>query len=160
MLQTHRAEPAMSARQAYRLVAFIMLLLGSSMLVVSGEIGGPVIQESPQGTLISVDLQFADGQHVLDVEAQQLLDKIGRMLDDAILYGRPVTIIGHANDTDYIDLNWQLAKQRAMNVRNYLVSVHGIDLQRLSIAAKADHYPADSANIKAHFNRRIEFLSQ
>ena len=58
--------------------------------------------------------------------AQQRLDQLARMLQNDITHDRAFTLIGRANDTQYIDQNWWLAKARAQAVQTYLVQRHNI----------------------------------
>ena len=140
-----------------------MVAIGIAVVEASGgamPIQGPVLQQSSQGLRITVSLGFAPQADDLPPAALRVLDQVGRMLKDDVLYHRVIAIVGHANDSEYVDVNWELSARRALVVQRYLVEHHGIAATRLLVVAKGEGEPLDRENPRAVLNRRIEFLSQ
>lgn len=121
---------------------------------------GPVIQHAPHGIRIVVHLGFAPTSSALPPEALPVLDQVGRLLKDDLLHQYTIAIIGHANDSVYVDVNWLLAGLRALAVQQYLVQYHGIAATRLSVSSRGESSPHDPVNPQAAVNRYIEFVSQ
>src|SRR5262245_34313276 len=121
---------------------------------------GPVWQQTPQGVRITVQLGFAPQTHELPPKAARVLDQVGRILKDDVLHARTIAIVGHANDSEYVDVNWTLSERRALAVQQYLVEHHSIPITRLLVVAKGEGEPLDRANPRSERNRCIQFLSQ
>ena len=138
-------------------------VLGVALIRASGwatSVQGPVIQHSPQGLRITVHLGFASQAHEFPPAAWRVLDLVGRMLKDHVLYHRVITIVGHANDSEDGEVNRELSAHRALAVQRYFVEHHGIAATRLPVVARGEAAPLDRENPQAALNRRIEFRSQ
>lgn len=69
-----------------------------------------------------------------------------------------VTIIGHTDDVGTPDANQELSRNRAMEVKNYLI-FKGVDRSRLSSFGKGDSDPINKGSTESNraVNRRVEF---
>src|SRR5438132_12902979 len=105
-------------------------VLGVICVHASGWAQGPVLQHTPQGVRITVQLGFAPQKHELPPTAARVLDQVGRMLKDDVLHYRTIAIVGHANDSEYVDVNWVLSERRALAVQQYLVQHQSIPMTR------------------------------
>src|SRR5947209_17617145 len=108
-------------RHVHAWIAWVAVL-GVLCVHASGWAQGPVLQHAPQGVRITVQLEFAPQTHELPPTAARVLDQVGRMLKDDVLHQRTIAIVGHANDSEYVDVNWTLSERRALAVQQYLVA--------------------------------------
>jgi outer membrane protein OmpA-like peptidoglycan-associated protein len=68
-----------------------------------------------------------------------------------------VIVEGHTDSTGSDAYNLQLSKRRALAVKMYLVSVHGIDESRLRAEGYGKYRPLSEENPYAAENRRVQF---
>jgi chemotaxis protein MotB len=96
--------------------------------------------------------------------AQDILLRLGALLDSEEIRNRKLRIEGH---TDSVDIdpagpwesNWELSTARSINVLHYLADI-GIDERRFQVAGFADTVPLapnNTAEGRAH-NRRVDII--
>lgn len=105
-------------------------------------------------------INFATDSSEIPAENQEILDLAAAKL--SALPEATLKIIGHTDNQASHEYNQQLSEERAVAVRDYLVS-KGVPAERLSVqGASYDHPVASNATEQGRFqNRRIEFtLSQ
>jgi outer membrane protein OmpA-like peptidoglycan-associated protein len=71
-----------------------------------------------------------------------------------------VVIEGHTDAVGTDEYNAQLSQRRALSVRSYLVSMHGIDAGRLEAVGKGEASPLPGHSPKAGENRRVQFRGE
>ena len=109
------------------------------------------------GGAFGLMINFAYGRAEVLAESMPHLDSVGRMLNLERARDQAVVIEGHTDAVGGEAYNQGLSELRALAVRRYLVSVHGIEEARLHPIGKGEsalHAPGDPA---AAINRRVEF---
>jgi outer membrane protein OmpA-like peptidoglycan-associated protein len=108
---------------------------------------------------LSLPLRFSfDSAQILD-SARPQLDALAlgiRLLPEK----QAVVIEGHTDAAGGERYNEDLSQRRARAVQQYLVSVHGIDAQRLRVEAKGEHAPLHGLDPYAAENRRVQFRGE
>lgn len=115
----------------------------------------PVAVRPKAGALVL----FATNSAQIDPASYALLDNLGRALKND-LREATITIAGHTDDRGSETYNQALSLERAMAVRNYLMTYHGIDPFRLRVVGYGESQPL-MPNETAHgrsYNRRVEFI--
>ncbi len=130
-------------------------LLTDSVPALSGMMKSPKEIEAGD-TLILEDIPFEFDKSDLLAESIPVLDSVVR-----ILYQHPqftVRIVAHTDSLGSADYNLTLSEERAMAVRDYLIS-KGIDRQRLKAEGKGEAQPRanNSSEAGRALNRRVEF---
>ncbi|MDF1615312.1 OmpA family protein [Desulfurivibrio dismutans] len=127
-----------------------------------------VMQESRQqgttagaldGPLLRMQILFQINSAELTASAKEQLAMVGAALTDPALSGQRFEIAGHTDSTGSPEVNLPLSKERAEQVRQYLMEEYGVSPERLTIAYYGDTRPAvpnDTAANRA-INRRVEF---
>jgi outer membrane protein OmpA-like peptidoglycan-associated protein len=106
-------------------------------------------------TEFALPIRFAfDSAEILPGTAGQL-DAVA----EGIRMAGDVTVVveGHTDAYGRSAYNATLSKRRAQAVQAYLVSHHGIDRERLVIAARGEEAPLNTADPYAPENRRVQF---
>jgi OOP family OmpA-OmpF porin len=99
---------------------------------------------------------FKTGSAELLPSSKETLDKAGRILrDDPTI---KVYLDGHTDSQGAAAPNKSLSERRATSVKNYLVSVFGLDASRLTVRGYGEEYPiADNKTAAGRAqNRRVE----
>lgn len=101
-------------------------------------------------------VNFALGKHSLTTNAKKILDEAVKILSEHS--DVKVEIHGHTDSSGGADRNLELSTQRAMSVKNYLIS-KGISADRLTSKGFGEAQPMVSNKTKKGRaqNRRIEF---
>lgn len=68
-----------------------------------------------------------------------------------------VVVEGHTDAVGSDTYNLQLSQRRAAAVKDYLVSVHGIDATRLKDVGYGEYRPIQGADPQSAENRRVQF---
>jgi outer membrane protein OmpA-like peptidoglycan-associated protein len=108
---------------------------------------------------LSVPVPFAFDSADILPSAKSQLDAIAagiRMLPAT----QKVVIEGHTDAVGTEQYNEQLSQRRARSVRQYLVSMHGIDAARLEAVGKGESSPLPGRAPLAGDNRRVQFRGQ
>lgn len=121
----------------------------------SSEAGAVKVARMPSVAAVSMALRF--DSDAIKVHAQHLsrLDALAagiKMLPPNAI----VTITGHTDGYGSALYNIDLSFKRAMAVRTYLVTVHGIPARRLVALGKGKSEPINRANPFAPENRRVQ----
>lgn len=102
-------------------------------------------------------INFEFGNATMLPGSRAYLDSVGEMLNLERARNQSVVIEGHTDAIGDAAYNQKLSEMRALAVRRYLVSVHGIDVRRLhpvGLGEKRLHDPDAPTNA---INRRVEF---
>lgn len=90
-------------------------------------------------------------------DSRPYLDALGDMLNFKQLKRESLMIEGHADASGDDQYNLKLSESRAETIKNYLVSVHRIDPNRLSITGYGETRLLDRKHPADQINRRAEF---
>ena len=103
---------------------------------------------------------FPSGSAELSKEAQRQLNEVGEALKSKDLAQRSWLIIGHADNVGLESRNKRLSKNRAEQVKRYLVDRHGMDPNRMRILAFGSGHPrsANETPLGRTDNRRVEIV--
>lgn len=109
-----------------------------------------------QASALALPIQFAFDSAEILPSARRQLDALAqgvRLLDA----GRRVTIEGHTDAQGSESYNMELSRRRAVAVKRYLVTVHGIQESRLNAVGMGETRPFDEQDPNASENRRVQF---
>lgn len=104
-------------------------------------------------------LQFNFGSAVIQAQSHRLLQEYGKALvndlKDAVLL-----IAGYTDDVGNVENNLELSQKRAEAVRNFLLSIDGIDESHLIPKGFGEEQPIDTNTTEEGraLNRRVEFI--
>ncbi len=118
------------------------------------------VKEEARGTVITLDgaVLFVTGKAELAPLAQQKLTEVAKALND-IDPAKRIVVEGHTDSRGSDDTNMELSRQRAMAVRDYLVS-QGVADDRITAVGRGETQPLatnDTAEGRAN-NRRVEIV--
>ena len=110
--------------------------------------------EMPDSLALPIQFQF-DSARILPLSFAQL----DAMAEGIKLAGADakVAIEGHTDAAGNSDYNLSLSLRRARAVKEYLVKVHGITAENLSVVGMGSSQPLNKSNPYARENRRVEF---
>jgi len=122
----------------------------------SSEQGGSMAQDGMEmmaASLMRVNFEY--DQYVLTAEAREILMKNADYLKAK---GARVQIEGHCDERGSDEYNLALGENRALTVKNYLVSL-GVPAERMSVISYGEEIPLVMANTEEAWaqNRRVEF---
>ncbi len=111
------------------------------------------------GPLLRMQIQFAVSSADLTPQAKEELEIVGQALENQALAGQAFEIAGHTDDSGSPEANLQLSKERAEQVRSYLLTNFAIAADKLSVAYYGDTRPAvpNTSSENRALNRRVEF---
>lgn len=112
------------------------------------------IQESPLHTVL-----FESGSSTLN-EAQMASLKAAKPA--LVIEGKKLTIVGFSDDVGVTSLNEQLAKERAVNVLEYLSQELGVESSQFNIKFLGEQFPVARNNTEygRSLNRRVEIRAE
>lgn len=111
-----------------------------------------------EGKIISYGIYFDSGKDIVKPESYGSLKEIASVLSENP--NVKIKIIGHTDSDGNDDLNLDLSKRRAMNVKNTLVKDFSIAAERIQTDGKGETQaiaPNTTTEGKAK-NRRVEFI--
>lgn len=108
---------------------------------------------------LDVPIQFEFGAAELTDQAIADLEEFARAFGEPELADKHFSICGHTDDVGDEPSNMVLSRQRAMQVRDYLVKKKGIDERRFTIEAYGETDPKEPGHSDEvrRMNRRVEF---
>jgi len=109
-----------------------------------------------EGKIVTYGITFDSGKDVVKPESHATIKEIADVLKENPAV--KIRITGHTDSDGNDNLNLDLSKRRAANVKQYLVSQFGIDASRIETDGKGETKPIasnDTAQNKAK-NRRVE----
>lgn len=123
------------------------------------------LQMLEKGLVITVvgDLLFDSGKAKIRPEANNILDKVARVLKENV----PDFDVGIEGHTDNQPIkhsnwksNWELSSARALSVLHYLVNEKGISPDRLSAIGYGEYHPVSLSDTREgrQLNRRVEIV--
>lgn len=116
----------------------------------------PVPARKPAAALL---ITFETNSAVLTAASREQLDVVAAALKNEKLTGYSFNVEGHADPRGNTDGNLSLSQQRAESVRQYLVSVHGVEPGRLRPVGKGDAEPLNRKDVAAPENRRVTIVT-
>lgn len=105
---------------------------------------------------VDLQVQFAFNSADLLPAGRRQLDELAFALSDRSLANDTFEITGHTDRVGDTDYNLRLSQERAVVVRNYLVTTHQVAPMRLKSAGMGFSQLADPQNPTAAVNRRVE----
>ena len=115
--------------------------------------------DGPSPPSVDLDVAFEFDSARLTVEAREQLDELAGALKTEALRGRAIRIVGHTDASGSAGYNLKLSERRAAAVRDYLVSVRGIEGARLTAIGRGEAEPKNPVNPNSGINRRVEVIS-
>jgi OOP family OmpA-OmpF porin len=115
--------------------------------------------EASRPSALALPVQFAFDSADILPQAKAQLDAIAagiRMLPET----QRVLIEGHTDAVGAELYNESLSQRRAQSVRRYLVTMHGIDAERLDAVGLGELTPLAGRDPLASENRRVQFRGQ
>ncbi len=106
---------------------------------------------------LAVTFEYASAK--LTPDARIVLDNLGRALSDTTLRDSRFRVAGHTDARGSDAYNLALSKQRAQSVADYLVRVHRIDAQRLSVEGFGRTQLLDPDHPQSAVNRRVQITN-
>lgn len=121
-------------------------------------IGGSTTKAAPEGPkLFGLLINFEFGTSTIVEESLPFLDSVGQMLNLDSVRSESIVIEGHTDAIGEKHFNDGLSQERALAVKDYLVSVHNVDRSRLHPVGKGEKELFDANNPNAAVNRRVQF---
>lgn len=121
-------------------------------------IGGSATEAAPEGPkLFGLLINFEFGTATIVQESLPFLDSVGQMLNLDSVRSESIVIEGHTDAVGESHFNDTLSQDRALAVKDYLVSVHNVDKARLHPVGKGEVELFDANNPTAAVNRRVQF---
>ncbi|MBL4692590.1 MAG: OmpA family protein [Magnetovibrio sp.] len=120
----------------------------------------PAVQEQAQQNdeprQVSLNINFALNSVKIAENYEKALSNFAKSMEQNPQLN--FEIGGHADSSGNPAMNMELSKQRAESVRQYLVSVHQIDPQRLTSAGFGETRPLSGLSSTNPRNRRVSFM--
>jgi len=109
---------------------------------------------------LDLNVNFAFRSAELTDDAKQLLDEVGKALNDNKMLGTKFELNGHTDDIGSEAANMSLSSKRAQAVGNYLKGTHGINGERVIPKGYGESFPkVENTNDESRAeNRRVEFV--
>jgi OmpA-OmpF porin, OOP family len=120
-------------------------------------------QSQPPASIpaISLSVQFATGSAELTPQAVQMLDNLGKALNDQALASYRFRIEGHTDTVGSPEYNRELSERRAEAVVNYIVSKFGVQGSRLQAVGMGEQglLVATPEQTPEPRNRRVQVIN-
>lgn len=113
----------------------------------------------PRKPSASLLITFETNSSNITTRAKEQLDVVASALQNERLAEYSFSVEGHADPRGNPDHNLTLSQQRAESVRQYLVSAHAIDPQRLKAMGKGDRELLNPQMPAAPENRRVTIVT-
>jgi chemotaxis protein MotB len=129
------------------------------------ENNGLTIEQKNGKVYVSLDesLLFASGSAEVDVKGQEVLKKLGKVLEQNTDIN--ILVEGHTDNVPYngrgeLKDNWDLSVKRATSVVRIIVNNSKVDPKRLTAAGRSEYLPIDETDTKEarQKNRRTEII--
>lgn len=112
-------------------------------------------EEEPEAFGLLINFEF-DSTKIVQ-SSRTMLDSVGEMMRSSQLQGRAVVIEGHTDALGAPGYNHGLSDRRARAVKRYLMSIYGVESDRLVVEAKGETALHDRRNPANPVNRRVQF---
>jgi len=117
----------------------------------------PVKKSPAANNAFAMLIKFEFDKAVVTTSSMPYLDAVGQMLNLPDMKNTRILIEGHTDSIGSEAYNKKLSELRALAVRRFLVSRHGIDEERLHPVGKGESQFLDIENPRAAINRRVQF---
>jgi len=116
-------------------------------------------QGAIDGPLLRMQIHFYSASSQLSQDAKDQLITVGKALEDPALNKQMFEISGHTDNTGTAEANLILSRDRAEQVRKYLLETFAIEPENLIVAYYGDTRPAvpNTTVENRALNRRVEF---
>jgi len=108
---------------------------------------------------VSLGIQFKYNSFELTESARDVLNRLGGALVSPQLSEYTFMLEGHTDAVGTSEFNQGLSEKRAKSVKNYLVSVFGIDPSRLEDVGRGESALLDEADPQNSANRRVQIIN-
>ena len=108
---------------------------------------------------VSLGIQFKYNSYELTESARDVLNRLGGALISPQLSEYTFMLEGHTDAIGNSEYNQGLSEKRAKSVKNYLVSVFGIDPFRLEDVGRGESALMDEADPQNSANRRVQIIN-
>jgi outer membrane protein OmpA-like peptidoglycan-associated protein len=102
-------------------------------------------------------IHFAFNSAELTPQARRELDQVAAVLADPHVEKYPIIIHGHTDDVGSMEYNQSLSQRRAEAARQYFVTQHGIDPNRLIARGHGKSQLLVPSDPTSELNRRVQF---
>ena len=102
-------------------------------------------------------IHFAFNSAELTAEARRELDQVASVLTDPHVEKYPIIIHGHTDDIGSMEYNQILSQRRAEAARQYFITQHGIDPNRLIARGHGKSQLLVPSDPTSELNRRVQF---
>lgn len=127
-----------------------------SIKMLDGNETTEAVAEAAEPGALSLPVQFNFDSAELLPSARPQLDSLAEGIK-MLPPNQTVTIEGHTDATGTDTYNDQLSQRRAVAVKKYLVTRHGIDGSRLKTVGMGEYVPLNLQDPYAPENRRVQF---
>lgn len=114
-------------------------------------------RKSQPPRLFGMQINFEFGKVTIVPESRPFLDSVGEMLNLVGLTEEAIVIEGHTDAVGGDSFNQTLSEKRALAVKRYLISVHGIAADRLHALGKGEQDLLNAQDPLDAINRRVQF---
>lgn len=128
-------------------------------ITVEGARVQPTVQSDSQRPSVDLEVNFNYNSATLSPDAFQVLDNLGKALNDPELQSSSFIVAGHTDAAGSEAYNLALSKRRAQAVAKYLRDKHHIDPSRLRVEGYGKQRLLDTANPLSPLNRRVEVVN-
>ena len=108
---------------------------------------------------IDLEVNFEFDSAKLSPDARIVLDNLGEALADPALRDARIRIAGHTDARGSRAYNLNLSRQRAHSVADYLVRLHAVGAQRLTIEGFGFEQLLDPDHPESAVNRRVQITN-
>lgn len=109
---------------------------------------------------ISLAIRFQKNSYNLTTEAENMLNALGKALNKKRLKKFKFTIQGHTDASGPAQYNMVLSKKRSNTVKEFLVTKHNIDPDRLMTEGKGETELCDENYPYSGVNRRVKIINE
>lgn len=109
--------------------------------------------------ILFLPIRFPDSTNTLSVQAKRQLDALGGALSDRSQQETKLLVVGHSDSRGPAAYNMMLSKQRAEQVKQYLVANFPLSTYNITVAGRGEEEPLYAGeDAETHYlNRRVEF---
>lgn len=108
---------------------------------------------------VSLAIQFKYDSYELTEKARVVLNRLGGALISPRLENHTFLLEGHTDATGSAEYNQSLSEKRASTVKNYLVSLFGVESVRLKEVGLGETELMDESNPQSAVNRRVQIIN-
>lgn len=119
----------------------------------------PAATPEPPLRSVSFLITFDFNSVQISAESQTVLDRVAAVMASPQAAKQRFRIVGHTDAVGSDGANLTLSLRRAIAVRDYIVSRHGVAADRLEVEGRGRSRLADPAHPTSPANRRVEIMN-